>query len=430
MTPAARLQATMELGQAIEADPRPADQAVADYLRGRRYIGATDRRQVTQAVYDRLRRQARLDWWLARVGLQAGARNRALADLLLGDGMDLTGLERLCSGERFAPACLTCEERDGLRRLVGKPLNATEQPPAVAGECPAWLVERLPEAAATLLAALASEAPLDLRVNTLLATREEARAALAAEGIESEETPLSPLGLRVSGRRNIAATRAFRDGLVERQDEGSQIAALLVDAQPGERVCDLCAGAGGKTLALAAAMQNKGALFALDVSKERLDRAGQRLRRAGAFNVTRRVLADHRDPWLKRHKGGFDRVLIDAPCSGVGAWRRNPDARWRLTPEALERVVSLQGDILASAARLVRPGGRLVYVTCSLLPEENQAQVRRFLQEGAPFDQREAGSLLPVTASAVDSEGGVTLRPDRQGTDGFYMAVLERLSCT
>ncbi len=426
MTPAARLQASIELFEAIEEDPRPADQVVAGYLRGRRYIGAKDRRALTQMVYDRMRRLARLDWWLARVGLACDARGRALADLALAGAMDLHGLEQLFTGGRFAPAALDRTEIAKLRGLKDQRLDHPEQPAAVRGECPAWLLDRLPEGADGLLASLSQAAPLDLRVNALKATRQEAKAALKSEGIESSETPFAPLALRVQGRRNIAATAVFRDGLVERQDEGSQLAAQLVEAQPGERVVDFCAGAGGKTLALAAVMANKGSLLALDVSKARLDRAGQRLRRAAAFNVTRRVLKDHRDPWLKRHKGGFDRVLVDAPCSGLGAWRRNPDSRWRTQPEELERLVSLQQGLLVSAARLVRPGGRLVYVTCSLLPEENQAQVVVFLETGSDFCQQDIAVLLPSLAAAVDSTGGLTLRPDREGTDGFYVTVLQR----
>lgn len=426
MTPAARLQASIEIFETLEGDPRPADQVVSDYLRGRRYIGAKDRRALTQMVYDRMRRLARLDWWLARLGLPLDPRSRALADLALAEGKDLRGLEALFTAARFAPAVLNKREIAALRGLKGAGIDHPDQPAEVAGECPEWLLPRLPVEAPALLGALCRAAPLDLRVNSLKATRQEAKSVLAAEGIESAETPLSPLGLRVVGRRNIAATQAFIDGLVERQDEGSQLAAHLVEAAPGERVVDFCAGAGGKTLALAATMANKGSLLALDISKARLDRAGQRLRRAGAFNVTRRALKDHRDPWLKRHKAGFDRVLVDAPCSGLGAWRRNPDARWRTQPEELDRLVVLQQEILTSAARLVKAGGRLVYVTCSLLAEENEAQVQTFLAKAEDFRQRDIADLLPACAAAVDSHGGLTLRPDREGTDGFYVAVLQR----
>lgn len=429
MTPAARLQATIDLSEAIALDPRPADAVVAEWLRDRRYVGSKDRRALTQGVYDRLRRRARLDWWIERANLPAGERSRALADLVVAGGQRVGEVAQLCSGQRFGPTPLTPREKKGLERLEGAPLDHREQPAPVRGECPDWLYPKFGIGADETLAALAGEAPLDLRVNSLKATREEAIKALVAEGLHPRPTPLSPLGLRLEGRPNVAATQAFREGLVERQDEGSQLAAALAGAAPGQRVCDFCAGAGGKTLALAAAMQNKGTLFACDVLENRIERAGERLRRAGAFNVTRKPLASHRDPWVKRHKGSFDRVLVDAPCSGTGAWRRNPDARWRSKPEELERVKVLQGEILESAARLVRPGGRLIYVTCSLLEEENGAQVARFLAAQPGFRP------LPIATVWAETLGGepppgtaeaLTLRPELHGTDGFFVAVLER----
>src|SRR6185436_12597993 len=193
-----------------------------------------------------------------------------------------------------------------------------------------------------------------------------------AENIHAEPTPWSPLGLRLKHRAPLAATVAFKEGLIEVQDEGSTLAALLADARPGMRVVDFCAGAGGKTLALAARMQNRGKLVACDVASWRLDRAG-------ISNVERRSLSSERDPWVKHHAKSFDRVVVDAPCLGIGSWRRNPDGKWRATPQDFAELVPRQRDILASAARLVRPGGRLIYVTCSLLREENEAQAEEFL---------------------------------------------------
>ncbi len=429
MTPAARLQASIELSEAIAAATRPADAVVSEWLRDRRFIGSKDRRHLTQAVYDRLRHRARLDWWCERVHLAPGERSRALAELVIVGGLMAGDVAQLCSGQRFGPEVLSPKEKSRLEKLERAPLDHREQPPEVAGECPAWMLPKFgPDAAATL-AALATEAPLDLRVNRLKATREAAIAALVADGLHPQPTPLSPLGLRLTGRPNVAETAAFKTGLVERQDEGSQLAALLVGARPGMRVMDFCAGAGGKTLALAGEMDNKGALTASDVLEKRLERAGERLRRAGAHNVTRRPLASHRDPWVKRHKGGFDRVMVDAPCSGTGAWRRNPDARWRSAAEELERIEALQAEILDSAARLVKPGGRLAYVTCSLLAEENEAQVERFLAGHDDFQ------LLPLAVAWAESVGGplpagagdtLTLRPEVHGTDGFFVALLER----
>ncbi|MEX0757959.1 MAG: RsmB/NOP family class I SAM-dependent RNA methyltransferase, partial [Tistlia sp.] len=306
------------------------------------------------------------------------------------------------------------------------------QPPAVAAELPEWLHARLAEAlgarAGAELAALREQAPVDLRANTLKAEREEVRAALAREAIEAEPGRWSPWSLRIDGRKPVAATATFRNGLVEVQDEGSQLVALLTDAEPGQRVCDFCAGAGGKTLALAAAMANRGQIVACDVRGGRIERAAQRLKRAGVDTVRRQVLESERDPWVKKHKAGFDRVLLDAPCSGSGTFRRNPEAKWRLTEAGLAELTALQARILDSACRLVKPGGRLVYATCSLLPEENEGQVERFLGAHPDF------AVLPVDAvwsarlgGAPPSEGPfLRLLPARDGTDGFFLALLER----
>jgi 16S rRNA (cytosine967-C5)-methyltransferase len=440
MTPAARAQAALDLLDVlIPADDTPvppADRAVADYLRGRRYIGSKDRRAIGELVYGVLRAQARLGWWLARVGAEGeGAptpRLRLIAFLMLHGGLPLAQVRQMFDGQAYAPEPLTPEEVAAAKPLGGQRLDHPEQTLDVRCEVPAWLLPQLRAAlGADLereLSALAGEAPVDLRVNALKTDRDRAQAALADEGIPSAVGRLSPWALRIDGRRPVAATRAFRDGLVEVQDEGSQLIAWLVGARPGERVVDFCAGAGGKTLALAAMMGNKGQVFAFDTLKGRLDRAGTRLKRAGAYNVTRKTLSSESDPWVKRHKGGFDRVLVDAPCSGSGAWRRNPDAKWRLTPEGLDELAELQGRLLASAARLVKPGGRLVYATCSLLPPENHAQVQRFLS------RREDFKLVPLAEAWAEMLPGrppvstdtLLLRPAAQGTDGFFVAVLER----
>jgi 16S rRNA (cytosine967-C5)-methyltransferase len=234
--------------------------------------------------------------------------------------------------------------------------------------------------------------------------------------------------LRLAKRTPLSGLAAFKNGLFDVQDEGSQVAALMAGARPGMRVVDFCAGVGGKTLALAAGMANRGKLVACDVSARRLERAALRLRRAGVGNVERRVLSSERDPWVKRHARGFDRVLVDAPCLGTGTWRRNPDAKWRPRPEDLADLVGRQHQILRSAARLVRPGGRLVYVTCSLLREENDAQADTFLAEAPDF------VLVPAVRAWEEAIGGASpagdrylfLTPARHGTDGFFVAMFER----
>jgi len=270
-----------------------------------------------------------------------------------------------------------------------------------------------------------------LRVNLLKADRATARRALAGEGVDVAPTPWSPVGLRLNERVALGGLAAFKDGLVEVQDEGSQLTALLVDARPGMRVVDFCAGAGGKTLALAAGMANRGKLVACDVSARRLERAVRRLRRAGVGNAERRVLTSERDKWVKRHAGGFDRVLVDAPCLGTGTWRRNPGDKWRVTPEDLADLVVRQQQILRGAARLVQPGGRLVYATCSVLREEDEAQAEAFLAAEPEF------SVVPAARAWHETIGGAApgsyrylrLTPARHGTDGFFVAIFERKPC-
>jgi 16S rRNA (cytosine967-C5)-methyltransferase len=403
VTQAGRIAAAIELLTAILGAPeRPADAIANDYLRARRFIGSGDRRAVSDLVWRVLRSYRRLNWWL---GGQATPRLLVAACLLL-DGSSYGDIANAFSGARFAPAPLAASEQAALRRLAGRMLDHPSMPDGVRLEVPEWLLPRID---ASELRSLLEPAPLDLRVNLLKTTREQARAALEAEGIEATPTPHSPWGLRIAGRRQVTTGAAFRNGLVEIQDEGSQLVAALVDAHPGMRVLDLCAGAGGKTLALAMTMQNRGQLVACDVSPTRLESAVRRLRRAGAHNVEHHLLVPG-DKWLKRRAQTFDRVLVDAPCTGTGTWRRNPDARLRLSEADLAELLTKQAAILDQAAPLLRIGGRLIYATCSLLREENQDQVAGFLARHPAFTQRDT----------------LVLTPARHGTDGFFAAVFER----
>ena len=428
MTPAARIASAIELvalvlepwGEGTQNDSplplapsrerrgpaavraRPADAVANDFFRARRFIGSGDRRDISERVWRVLRSRRRLGWWL---GDHATSRLLVAASLLL-EGVRYAAVAEAFSGGRFAPAQLSRSEQAMLRRLEGHALEHPSMPSAMRLEVPDWLFSRIGQAE---LRALQEPAPLDLRVNLLKATREEARAALAAEGLEAAPTPLSPWGLRIEGRRQVTTGPAFRAGLVEIQDEGSQLVAALVDARPGTRVADLCAGAGGKTLALAMTMQNRGQLVACDISAARLDGAVRRIRRAGVHNVERHLL-EPGDKWIKRRAKSFDRVLVDAPCTGTGTWRRNPDARLRLAEADLAELLPKQVLLLDQAASLVRTGGRLVYATCSLLAEENEDQVTAFLSRHSDFAQ---GDVLVLT-------------PARNGTDGFFAAILER----
>ncbi len=352
-----------------------------------------------------------------------------VAGSLLLEGGDVAGLARAFSGGRFAPAPLSAAEAAVSRRLEGHTLDHPDMPEAVRMETPDWLLPLLAERFGPRLIqemkALAEPAPLDLRVNLLKTTREAARTALAADGIEATPTPLSPWGLRLTGRRPVTSGAAFQTGLVEIQDEGSQLIALLADARPGMRVADLCAGAGGKTLAMAMTMANTGHILACDVSVARLDSSVRRLRRAGVHNVERHVLGAG-DKALKRRARSFNRVLVDAPCTGIGTWRRNPDARRRLAPPDLAELVPKQAAILDRAAELVRIGGKLIYATCSLLSEENEAQVYGFLARHPEFAITPPAQVWPEGVAPFVGDSFLALTPARHGTDGFFAAVLER----
>lgn len=450
----ARLQAAIELLDAISASGRPADGTAAAFFRERRFIGSKDRRAISMRVWGTMRHWARLTWWFREAAAETWAngdrpdwdsirpRARIIAYLVLVEGMGLTGVEGLCTGELYAPRPLNEHERAVVRFLRQKPLNHDAMPLWVRGEVPAWVTPRLKDLYGDFLPevlnALIKEAPVDLRVNTLKCDRDNAIIALAeghgeeVEGVEAVPGQYSPLALRLNGRVNLSATAPFRGGLIEVQDEGSQLVALLAGARPGMAVVDFCAGAGGKTLALAAEMQNKGRLIACDVSQGRVDRSAERLKRAGAHNVTRRVLSSESDKWVKRSKGTYDRVLIDAPCSGTGTWRRNPDAKWRMTEESLAELTALQGRILRSAARLAKAGGRVIYATCSLLPEENERQVEAFLAEqNGAYRLLSVADLWPelVNPAVPCPVAGPYLRldPAQHDTDGFFVAVMERV---
>jgi 16S rRNA (cytosine967-C5)-methyltransferase len=295
---------------------------------------------------------------------------------------------------------------------------------------PDWLAAALQEALVDefwpLVQSLAEPAPLDLRVNPLKAKREEVLAELAAAGIAAGPTPHSPWGVRVPGKPALHKMALFTGGAVEVQDEGSQLLALLTDARRGEMVVDFCAGAGGKTLALGALMQSTGRLYAFDVSAKRLKAFEPRLKRSGLSNVHPQLLSNESDARVRRLAGKIDRVLVDAPCTGLGTLRRNPDMKWRQPESAVAEMAAKQSAILASAARLLKPGGRLVYATCSLLDEENRAVVEAFLAANPAFSLRPANEVLAGLGIALDTGPYLEMLPHRHGTDGFFAAVLER----
>lgn len=433
MTPAGRIQAAIELLAAIAAAPRrPADAIASEHFRAHRFIGGGDRRAISELVWGAIRQRLRLDWHLGQAGAAPSPRLVIAAYLLLAEGWAPAKLAGHFTGDRFAPAPLDADEIAAVRRLAGRTLHDAAMPEGARLNLPDWAIEGLRARFGTRLAeeaaAMEGTAPLDLRVNLLRATPEAARLSLAGEGIAAEPMAFSPWGLRLPDRRPIGASAAFREGLIEVQDEGSQLIALVADARPGMRVADYCAGAAGKTLAMAATMGNRGHIVACDVSAARLDGAARRLRRAGVNNAERHLL-EPGDKWRKRRGRSFDRVLVDAPCTGSGTWRRNPDARLRTGAADLAELAAKQSVILDEASELVRPGGRLIYATCSLLPEEDEMQVGRFLARHADFAVRPLGPLWAALCPGREPPGEgpyLLLSPARHGTDGFFAAVLER----
>jgi len=430
VTPAARLQATLDLLCDLESVPRPADAVTSAYFRTRRDFDDRDRGIVLEQFYALLRHHARLGWWLARQAQGDTPRNRLLAWLALAEGKTSDQIKRLFDGTRVAPAALTDPEHALLIKFRGCTVTHPAMPEEVRLECPPWatapLQRRFGAAFAAEMAALLTLPPLDLRVNQVKSTRETVLRDLTDLGLRAEAMSLAPHGIRIDERLSLARLKGLKTGEIEIQDEGSQLIAMLVDARPGERVADFCAGAGGKTLAIAAQMRDKGRIIACDINETRLTRCAERIRRAGLQNAETRLLASETDRWVKRNKGSFDRVLVDAPCSGTGTWRRNPDARWRAPDEkGLDNLVSLQSRILASAARLVKPGGRLVYATCSMLLEENEQQVAAFLAAHPAFRVVPLLKAAPQLSRAAQGDY-LSLTPASHGTDGFFAAVLQR----
>ncbi len=422
MHPKALLDACATLVGLVVKFDHPADAVVSRYFRDNRQLGPRERATLAETVYTVLRKKLLFDH-LAPSG--TGPKERRLAILGFHGPRDflksaLNDAEKrwLDACEAVAPADLLERHRHNLPEWLAAPLKAQ-----VGDEF--W----------ALAEALQQPAPLDLRVNALVAKRAEVREELARAAIKSVVTPYSPWGLRVDGKPPVNKLDAFTRGAVEVQDEGSQLLALLLDAKRGEMVVDFCAGAGGKTLAIGATMRNTGRLYAFDTSAHRLDALKPRLARSGLSNVHPAAIAHERDDRVKRLAGKIDRVLVDAPCSGLGTLRRNPDLKWRQSPESVKELEQKQAAILRSAARLVKPGGRLVYATCSVLPEENEAIAQAFGAEHSDFVLLDAGELLEglkverAAALAAGGESGqryLRLWPHRHGTDGFFAAVWNR----
>ncbi len=410
--------ATDLLRQVLRLD-QPADAVVSAFFRRHKALGARERHALAETAYAVLRQRLLLQH-LAQSG--SGALERRLAML---------GWQ---GSPTFLRGAIGPHEQQWLAKV--QQVDRSTLPDKLRHNLPDWLAgalhSQLPEGDFwPLVQALAEPAPLDLRVNALKAKRDEVQAALQAAGIDAAPTPFSPWGLRVQGKPALNKLDIFTSGAVEVQDEGSQLLALVADAKRGEMVVDFCAGAGGKTLALGAAMRNTGRLYAFDVSGHRLDKLKPRLARSGLSNVYPAQIAHERDDRVRRLAGKIDRVLVDAPCSGLGTLRRNPDLKWRQSPTSVAELQIKQQAILASAARLLKPGGRLVYATCSLLAAENQQVAEAFTQEQArdfqPLPAAEALAAARVENAEALTEGPwLRLWPHRHASDGFFAAIWQR----
>jgi 16S rRNA (cytosine967-C5)-methyltransferase len=422
MHPKALLDACAEIVRLSLQLDHPADATVSRYFREHRSLGPRERATLAETVYTVLRKKLLFEH-MARSG--SGARERRLAILGFHGPRD------------FLKSALTDAEKNWLDQCDSvQPGDLMERH---RHNLPEWLVpplkEQLGDAFWPLVDSLNQGATLDLRVNTFTDKRAEVRKELAAVGIKSALTPYSPWGLRIDGKPALTRLDAFVRGAIEVQDEGSQLLALLLDAGRGEMVVDFCAGAGGKTLAIGAAMRSTGRLYAFDTSAHRLDALKPRLARSKLSNVHPAAIAHERDDRVKRLAGKIDRVLVDAPCSGLGTLRRNPDLKWRQSPQSVEEMTVKQAAILQSAARLLKPGGRLVYATCSVLPQENEAIALAFTAANKDFTPLEARDILihlkvdgAASLCSGPASGGEFLRlwPHRHGTDGFFAAVWQR----
>lgn len=402
MMPGGRVAATLEILTEMLDGERPLDQIIRTYFADRRYAGSKDRRAIAEQVYGIARNSSALSFWMGGDGVTP--RRLLLTFLVKIEKASREDLLSLFQESAYGPSPLTDEEQNFLTQLDK---NSVSIPSCAQANVPAWLWPHFEETfgpeAGVQAEALNTEAPTDLRTNTLLTSRETLLKSLRELDEDAEYTPLSPVGIRLSKRLALERNPLLRQGLFEFQDEASQLAAQMCDVSPDHRVLDFCAGAGGKTLALAALMGNQGHIDAVDADASRLMRAHFRAQRAGVENVYFPDVTD------LVHES-YDRVLVDAPCSGTGTWRRHPEWRLTFTPQRLENLLTTQENILTQAASFVRPGGSLIYMTCSVLRAENQQQVEKFINENKSF-----------------SESCVSFKtPHSHACDGFYVAVLQR----
>ncbi len=438
MHPRALLDLAAELLAHVLKFEQAADAVVAQFCREHRNLGPRERHWLADVVYRVLREKPLLEWLAKSLPLATPAVPKPATGHRKGPGV---APERLAFNRQLAVLALRDDAAWAAQTLnpqeqvwVASSLERLSHPTRSPETChmlPNWLADRLrqqlPDGFDALAASLNQAAGLDLRVNPLKHKRQAVQQLLEQEGVSALPTPYAPLGLRVQGKPSLHKLKLFTDGVLEVQDEGSQLLTLLLESKRNETVVDFCAGAGGKTLALGVAMRNTGRLYAFDTSAHRLESLQPRLQRSGLSNVHTMVISDEADPRLQRMWGKVDRVLVDAPCSGLGTLRRSPDLKWRQTPKAVDAMPALQLRILQSAAQLLKPGGRLVYATCSLLQEENEAVAQAFQKANPAFLAVDAAAVLQhlgvVGAEGLCRSGYLRLWPHLHGTDGFFAAI-------
>ncbi len=426
MTPSSRVQSTIQIIEKIMTSRVPMDSVCGDFFRTRRYIGSKDRAAIVEMVYGIMRHMARLSFILDTQKCEKTPRFFALAYLLLTQE-PLNRIRDLFDGSKYGPDKLDEDEAAFIDNY-----KIPDFPEAIEVECPPEHENELRaifgDNFAAEMKAMLEPATLDLRVNLANSNLEKVMKFLEADNVITHPTPYSPWGLRCESKAFLSRTKAMAKGWIEIQDEGSQLIALACDAKPGMQVLDYCAGAGGKTLALAGSMQNKGRIVAMDIEARRLEKSRPRFRKAGVADIIEvRPISDEKNrKWLRRQKETFDIVLCDVPCSGTGTWRRNPDMRWRTYGPSLEELTVIQGEILEKVAHTLKPGGKLVYATCSLLRAENENQIEKFLEKYPEFKLRELKDMWP-RSDAIPCTGSVMrLSPHQHQTDGFFAAVLQK----
>lgn len=431
MKKGARFQAVIDVIDEFIKTKKPVDNILNHYVRSKKYIGSHDRREIYDLVYDFFRSYGVILNLIENIGFEKiNSRQKVILYCLIIKKMSLEEIEDIFQQTYPKPLLITGFERKMLSHAQEK--QADIQPDSVSHFYPKWLEPYLekafPKKFDQEIKALNKQARVDLRVNSLLASKDDVLKEMSKTISEISEMPFSPMGFFWKKRLPIGNISLFQKGAFEVQGEAAQIASYLTDVKPGMRVLDCCAGAGGKTLSMAAMMENKGTIVACDVSQKRLSRMKERLKRANVHNVRTRVILDKEDPWIKKQKANFDRVVLDVPCSGTGTWARNADSKWRFAQSDLMELIEKQQAILKSVRHLVKPGGHLVYMTCSVLQEENEEQIKSFMANDNEY------SVVPISEiwdqyikkPMIENTEYLFLSPFKTQTDGFFVAVLKR----